>query len=166
MFGQRKRSESVAPLLRRIIRPTITLIQTQKQNIPERCFFWILNYLDFEDSAWTCEYLRLDGRAIVFNFPIWETTCYFPTRVSKVTISFMYFEKKTILRSENKAFPKRVGRSTGSKSLRLQGLCARYPRTEHGLGEVLGVRMRFLVEAPALFTRFPRSPLRHQYDEH
>ena len=132
---------------------------------PSDVFFGYRTIWIFEGSAWTCEHPRLIGRAVVFNFPIWETTCYFPTRVSKITISFMYFERKTILTLENKAFPKRVGRSADSKPLRLQGLCARYPGTEHGSGKVLGERVRFLGEESALFTRFPRFPLRHQYDE-
>jgi hypothetical protein len=165
MFGKRKRSKIRCTTIEENYTSHKNSNADAKTDMPERCFFRILNYLDFPRFAWTFDYLRLVGRAIVFNFPIWETTCYFPTRVSKITISFMYFEKKTILRLENKAFPKGGGRSVDSKPSRLQGLYAGYPRTEHGSGKVLGGRVRFLVEESALFTRFPRFPLRHQYDE-
>src|SRR5260370_21336280 len=42
-------------------------------------------------------------------FPIGETVCYFPTRVSKIIVSFMHFWKNTILRSNIKRFPKGLG---------------------------------------------------------
>ena len=51
-----------------------------------------LNYMDFRKvlNGFT-KYLKPGGRIIVFNLPIGETDCYFPTRVSKIIVSFMRF---------------------------------------------------------------------------
>ena len=45
-------------------------------------------------------------------FHIGEAICYFPTRVSKIIVSFMHFWKNTILRSNIKRFSKRPRNET------------------------------------------------------
>jgi hypothetical protein len=51
-----------------------------------------LNYVDFRKVLnGFAKYLKLGGRIIVSIYPIGETVCYFPTRVSKIIVSFMHF---------------------------------------------------------------------------
>jgi hypothetical protein len=70
----------VAPLLRRIIRPTKTLMQTQKQNVPERCFFRISNYLDFRGFRVDLRAPQTDWQGSCLQLPCLGNNLLFPDK--------------------------------------------------------------------------------------